>query len=119
VKPHARQLVPAGVVLNEHVHEAVIEAGEPELLGGGNARECTLVLREYGYPPLLPGGEWTVVENNNLPAPRLPTAGGELRHDRVELVAMLTELVAGDDRVLQLGKAVERRSGCGRGLRHG
>lgn len=89
------------------MHEAVIEAGEPEFLSSSNACKCTLMLGEYGNPALLPGGEWTVVENNYLAAPRLPAPGGYVRSHRVHVVAILTELVAGDDRILQLGKTVE------------
>jgi hypothetical protein len=94
------------------VHEAVIEAGEPELLSRSDASKRTLVLRKYGYPALLPGGQWTVVENDNLAAARLPAPRVDLRLDRVEVVAVLAELVAGNHCILQLGQTVERRSWC-------
>jgi hypothetical protein len=91
------------------VHEAVVEAGEPELLSSSNASKCTLVLRQYGNPALLPTGEWTIVQDNNFAAARLPAPGVDVRSHRVQVVAMLAELVAGDDPVLQLGKTVEQR----------
>jgi hypothetical protein len=111
MNPHPGQLMPAGVVPDEHVHEAVIEAGEPELLSTSDACKCTVVLREYGHPALLPGGEWAVVENNKLAAARLPAPRVDLGSDRIEVVPMVAELMAGDDPVLQLGETVERRSG--------
>jgi hypothetical protein len=89
------------------MHEAVIEAGEPKFLTGGDASERTSVLREYGHPALLPGGEWTVVENDNLAAARLPAARVDLRLHRVEVVAMRAQLMAGNHRILQLGQTVE------------
>jgi hypothetical protein len=103
--------VPSGVVCDEHMHEAVIEAGESEFLSTSDASKCALVLREYGHPALLSGGEWAVVEHNNLAAPRSPALGLDVRSDRVQVVAIAAELVTGDDPILQLGKPIERRSG--------
>jgi hypothetical protein len=111
MKPHPWQLVPAGVVPDKHVHEAVIEPGEPELLSSCGACECTSVLGEYGHPALLPCGQWTVVENDKLTAAQLPAPRADLRPDRVEVVPVVAQLMAGDDPVLQLGETVERYSG--------
>ena len=89
------------------MHEAVIEAGQPELFSGSDATKRALVLGEYGHPTLLPGGEWTAVENNDRAATRLPAPGVDVCLDRVEVESIFAELVAGNDSVLQLGKTVE------------
>jgi hypothetical protein len=89
VNPDAGRLVPARVVRDEYVDKRVIEAGESKVLRSREPRKRPEVLRQHSHPPLLPHGEWTVVEDNDLTAAPLPAAGADVRADGVDVVPVL------------------------------
>jgi hypothetical protein len=97
------QLMTARVIADEYVHERVIESVEPGILRGCETGERALMLGKDACPALLPGGQWTVVQNDDLTAARLPPPRSDLSPHRAEVVPMLAQLMAGDDAVLKIG----------------
>jgi hypothetical protein len=118
VKLEPGQLMTPRVISDEHVHEWVIESDEPNILRGCYTGERATVLGKDAHPALLPGRQRTVVQNDNLPALRLPTPRSDLGSHCAEVVAVLTQLMAAYDGVLQLGQSVKRGPWRGRDLRH-
>lgn len=104
----ADQRVRPGAVGDQHVNCWIGKAGQTVLARCRDAGERAAGLGQDADPPPLPLGQRPVVQHHDEAAKRSPSPSGHLASNVVAAVAVLAQLVASDDAVLQPGQAVER-----------